>query len=74
MVAGFPSLDSVSDILGNGTTNPYTSIIYEHAKWKFSKKFTLLHSNPITFESDQTENKFLEGKLKMDTYHTSSPW
>lgn len=30
-----------------------------------SARNSLLHSNPITFESDQTEDKFLEGKLKM---------
>lgn len=73
MLAGFPSLDSTSDILGLAP-QIFTSIIYEHAKWKFNKKFTVLHSSPITLESTQTEDRFLEGKLKKDAFHTLPPW
>ena len=42
-------------------------------KKKFNKKFTVLHSNPVTLESDQSEDKFLEGKQEKDTFHTSPP-
>lgn len=56
VLVAFPSLDSMSDILGMAP-QIFTSIIYEHAKWSFNKKFTVLHS-PITLESAQTEDKF----------------
>lgn len=65
-LAGFPSFDSMSGILGNGTTYLYF-IIYKCAKWKFNMKFTGLHSSPVTLWWDQIEDRFLEGKLKKDT-------
>lgn len=65
-LAGFPSSDSMSGILGNGTAYLYF-IIYKCAKWKFNMKFTGLHSSPVTLWWDQIEDKFLEGKLKKDT-------
>ena len=40
---------------------------------KSQQKFTVLHSSPITLESTQTEDRFLEGKLKKDTFHNLPP-
>ena len=56
VLVAFPSLDSTSDILGMAP-QIFTSIISEHTKWNFNKKFTVLHS-PITLEAAQTEDKF----------------